>query len=79
MIFNVHLLYTCRYGSILIVNCEILSGDVIIVMLSAINGSLALGNALPDLGALAAAVGSATLVFEIIDRVNNLVKRFTMK
>ena len=59
-----------RYGSVLILGCELSAGDVIIVFLSVINGSFALGNALPKLQAFATALGSATVVFEIIDRVH---------
>ena len=58
-----------RYGSVLILGCELYAGDVIIVFLSVINGSFTLGNALPKLEAFATALGSATVVFEIIDRV----------
>ena len=63
------LLNFVRYGSVLILDCELSAGDVIIVFLSVINGSFTLGNALPKLQAFAAALGSATVVFEIIDRV----------
>ena len=59
-----------RYGSVLILGCELQAGDVIIVFLSVINGSFALGSALPNLQAFATALGSATVVFEIIDRVH---------
>ena len=58
-----------RYGSVLILGCELSAGDVIIVFLSVINGSFALGNALPKLQAFATALGSAAVVFDIIDRV----------
>ena len=71
--FNVcHLYYnfiSCRYGSVLILDCELSAGDVIIVFLCVINGSFSLGNALPKLEAFAIAIGSATVVFEIIDKV----------
>ena len=53
----------------LVLGCEVSAGDVVIVFLSVINGSFTLGNALPKLEAFATALGSATLVFEIIDRV----------
>ena len=59
-----------RYGSVLILDCELLAGDVIIVFFSVISGSFALSNALPNLQAFATALGSATVVFEIIDRVH---------
>ena len=58
-----------RYGSVLILGCELSAGDVIIVFLSVIKGSFALGNALPKLQAFATALGSAAVVFDIIDRV----------
>ena len=53
----------------MILGCELYAGDVVIVFLSVINGSFTLGNALPKLEAFATALGSATVVFEIIDRV----------
>lgn len=53
----------------LVLDCEVSAGDIVIVFLSVINGSFTLGNALPKLEAFATALGSATLVFEIIDRV----------
>ena len=53
----------------MILGCELSAGDVIIVFLSVINGSFALGNALPKLQAFAIALGSAAVVFDIIDRV----------
>jgi hypothetical protein len=67
------LFYFCyfRYGSVLILGCELSAGDVVIVFLSVVNGSFTLGNALPKLEAFAAALGSATVIFEIIDRVLN--------
>ena len=53
----------------LILDCELSAGDVIIVLLSVINSSFALGNALPKLENFATAIGSAPAVFEIIHRV----------
>ena len=53
----------------LVLGCEVSAGDIVVVFLSVINGSFTLGNALPKLEAFATALGSATLVFEIIDRV----------
>ena len=47
-----------------------MAGDVIIVFFSVISGSFALSNALPNLQGFATALGSATVVFEIIDRVH---------
>ena len=64
---------TYRYGSLLIANCETSAEGVIVVLLSVINASFALGDALPNLEAFATAVGSASAVFEIVDRVRNLV------
>ena len=53
----------------LIIGCEVSAGDVTIVLLSVLSGSFALQRALPSLEAFATAIGSATAVFEIIDRV----------
>ena len=68
---NVPVLFL-RYGSVLILDCEVSPGNVIIVFLSVINGSFAVGNALPKLQAFAAALGSAMVIFEIINRVQKL-------
>lgn len=57
----------------LILDCELSAGDVVIVMLSVINSSFALGNALPKLENFATAIGSSTAVLEIIHRVRALI------
>ena len=59
----------CRYGSTLILDCELSAGDIVTVLFSVIIGSFSLGNALPELETFATALGSATVVFEVIDRV----------
>ena len=41
-------------------------------------GSFSLGNALPELETFATALGSATVVFEVIDRVTRL-RLFVMR
>ena len=59
----------CRYGSTRILACELSAGDVVTVFFAVIIGSFSLGNALPELETFATALGSATVVFEVIDRV----------
>ena len=58
-----------RYGSTLIIACELSAGDIITVLFAVIIGSFSLGNALPELETFATALGAATVVFEVIDRV----------
>ena len=62
-------IYVCRYGSTRIAACELSAGDVVTVFFAVIIGSFSLGNALPELETFATALGSATVVFEVIDRV----------
>ena len=59
----------CRYGSVLLIDCELAAGDVVIVLFSVVLGSFSLGTVLPELETFATALGSATVVFELIDRV----------
>lgn len=59
-----------RYGSVLLIDCEIAAGDIVTVLLSIVIGSFSLGTALPELETFAAALGSAAVVFELIDRVS---------
>ena len=47
------------------------------VFFSVIIGSFSLGNALPEIETFATALGSATVVFKVIDRVSPLIR--TMK
>lgn len=60
-----------RYGSVLIVACELAAGDVVTVFFAVIVGSFSLGNALPEIETFATALGSASVLFAIIDRVSN--------
>ena len=60
-----------RYGSVLVIDCELSAGDIVTVLLSILAGSFSLGDALPELETFATALGSATVVFEVIDRVIN--------
>ena len=53
--------------------CELSAGDVVTVFFSVIIGSFSLGNALPELETFATALGSATVVFEVIDRVMKML------
>ena len=62
----------CRYGSTRILECELSAGDVVTVFFAVIIGSFSLGNALPEIETFATALGSATVVFEIIDRVTKI-------
>lgn len=59
-----------RYGSVLLLDCELQAGDIVTVLLSVLLGSFSLGTALPELETFAAALGSATVIFELIDRVS---------
>lgn len=72
----------------LIVNCEVVAGDVITVcklfipiarvmaishvqvFFAVILGSFSLGNAVPELETFGTALGSASVVFQVIDRVS---------
>ena len=54
----------------LLIDCELGAGDIVTVLLSILIGSFSLGTALPELETFAAALGSATVIFEIIDRVS---------
>ena len=65
-----------RYGSTLILACELSAGNVVTVFFAVIIGSFSLGNALPELETFATALGSATVVFEVIDRVRKLLQVF---
>jgi ABC-type multidrug transport system fused ATPase/permease subunit len=56
------------YGSVLILDCEIMAGQIITVFLSVLIGTFSLGQALPELETFASAMGSASFVFKIIDR-----------
>ena len=58
-----------RYGSVLLLDCELAAGDVVTVLLSILLGSYSLGTVLPELETFATALGSATVVFELIERV----------
>ena len=58
------------YGSVLILDCEIQAGQVITVFLSVLIGTFSLGQALPELETFASAMGSASYVFKVIDRVS---------
>ena len=53
----------------LLIDCELGAGDVVTVLLSILLGSFSLGTALPELETFATALGSASVVFELIDRV----------
>lgn len=66
----ISLIICSRYGSVLLIDCELGAGDIVTVLLSILTGSFSLGTALPELETFAAALGSATVVFEIIDRVS---------
>lgn len=73
----------------LIVNCEVVAGDVttvcklfiipiarimaishVQVFFAVILGSFSLGNAVPELETFGTALGSASVVFQVIDRVS---------
>lgn len=72
----------------LIVDCEVVAGDVITVcklfipiacvmaishvqvFFAVILGSFSLGNAVPELETFGTALGSASVVFQVIDRVS---------
>ena len=54
----------------LVIDCEVRAGDILTVLLSIVIGSFSLGIALPELETFAAALGAATVVFQLIDRVS---------
>ena len=54
----------------LLIDCEVGAGDILTVLLSIVIGSFSLGIALPELETFAAALGAATVVFQLIDRVS---------
>lgn len=60
-----------RFGSTLIIDCELSAGNVVTVFFAVIIGSFSLGNALPEIQTFATALGSATAVFKVIDRVSH--------
>ena len=62
----------------MVIDCELSAGDIVTVLLSVLLGSFSLGNALPELETFATALGSATVVFEVIDRVTRL-RLFVMR
>ncbi|CAG8467342.1 5545_t:CDS:10 [Racocetra persica] len=59
------------YGSTLIVNKEMISSDVVNVFFAVLFGIFSVGNAAPHFAAISNAMGAATKLFEVIDRIPN--------
>ncbi|CAG8663180.1 3265_t:CDS:2, partial [Racocetra fulgida] len=60
------------YGSILIVNVETTGPDILNVFFAVFIGAFSVGNAAPHFTAISNAMGAATKLFEVIDRIPNI-------